>query len=499
MALLACTKHPNDFPTACALIDFSSRAVKFIRESTQSNNRNAVITTITVRKGLDVPLVGRPQPHVETAGPCAQCTIYPGDFSFARTRAVITENQPVRRGDILFYDRKNEHLKVRAPFAGRIVAVVSGARRVVEKIVVEPSSEKMVSHDLRCIAPATISRLSADEIIAHWCDTGALALIEQRPYCVRADPAMRPKSVFINGMNTAPFHPDFTALVGGSEAYYQAGLDALARIAPGRVFQCLDGRAKNLPKFATESQSVSTYYFVGPHPSGNTSVHIYYLDPIKPGDIVWTVRAAGVIALGYALLEGTLPPTRVVSLGGPAVLPDARRHYRVYFGQPISSLLQKRVAEGEIRCIAGDVLSGRMAHGEESIRLHDEGFTVLHEGRERRFLGWIMPGLDQFSRSSSFLSWWFRRGDSWPIDTNMHGSLRAMVLTGLHDQYLPMNIMADFLIRAILARDYGEAIKLGLLEVAPEDFALPAFVCPSKMDLMSIVRRGLRAAQEEGF
>ncbi len=62
-----------------------------------------------------------------------------------------------------------------------------------------------------------------------------------------------------------------------------------------------------------------------------------------------------------------------------------------------------------------------------------------------------------------------------------------------------MNIMVDYLVRAVLAHDTDEAVDLGLLETAPEDFALCAFACPSKMDLVDIVRKGLQEVEEEGL
>jgi Na+-transporting NADH:ubiquinone oxidoreductase subunit A len=62
-----------------------------------------------------------------------------------------------------------------------------------------------------------------------------------------------------------------------------------------------------------------------------------------------------------------------------------------------------------------------------------------------------------------------------------------------------MRINVDFLVRAVLAHDTDEAVQLGLLETDPEDFALCSFACPSKLDLVSIIRRGLDEVEEEGF
>jgi Na+-transporting NADH:ubiquinone oxidoreductase subunit A len=84
------------------------------------------------------------------------------------------------------------------------------------------------------------------------------------------------------------------------------------------------------------------------------------------------------------------------------------------------------------------------------------------------------------------------------MGTNRHGAVRAMIVTGLYDRFLPMNIRLDFLIRAVLAQDWEEAIALGLLELDPEDVALAAYACPSKIDLVGIVRDGLARLAAEG-
>jgi len=43
-----------------------------------------------------------------------------------------------------------------------------------------------------------------------------------------------------------------------------------------------------------------------------------------------------------------------------------------------------------------------------------------------------------------------------------------------------------------MAEDFDLAEELGFLEVAPEDFALATFVCPSKMEMIGIIEKGLK-------
>jgi Na+-transporting NADH:ubiquinone oxidoreductase subunit A len=97
------------------------------------------------------------------------------------------------------------------------------------------------------------------------------------------------------------------------------------------------------------------------------------------------------------------------------------------------------------------------------------------------------------------VSSWLPRRKPWGLGTNLHGEERAMVLTGNYDKVVPLNIMVDYLVRAVLAGDTDEAISLGILETAPEDFALCDFICPSKIEVQEIIRKGLRQIEEEGI
>ena len=79
----------------------------------------------------------------------------------------------------------------------------------------------------------------------------------------------------------------------------------------------------------------------------------------------------------------------------------------------------------------------------------------------------------------------------------MHGGHRAFVMTGLYEKVFPMNIYPMQLFKAILAEDIDQMERLGIYEVAEEDFALCEFVCPSKTEMQSLVRKGLDLMKQE--
>ena len=72
-----------------------------------------------------------------------------------------------------------------------------------------------------------------------------------------------------------------------------------------------------------------------------------------------------------------------------------------------------------------------------------------------------------------------------------------MIMSNEYDKVLPMDILPEYLIKAIIAGDIDRMEELGIYEVAPEDFALCEFVCSSKMELQRIVREGLDMLRKE--
>jgi Na+-transporting NADH:ubiquinone oxidoreductase subunit A len=60
-----------------------------------------------------------------------------------------------------------------------------------------------------------------------------------------------------------------------------------------------------------------------------------------------------------------------------------------------------------------------------------------------------------------------------------------------------MDILPEYLLKAIIAFDIDKMENLGIYEVAPEDFALCEFVDTSKIEIQKIVREGLDMLHKE--
>ena len=151
-----------------------------------------------------------------------------------------------------------------------------------------------------------------------------------------------------------------------------------------------------------------------------------------------------------------------------------------------------------VRLINGNPLTGRVCSVDDFVGGHTSEITAIPEGDDNdEFLGWIMPRINQFSVNRSYFSWLAGKSKEYVLDARVKGGERHMIMSGEYDKVLPMDIYAEYLIKAIIAGDIDKMEQLGIYEVAPEDFALAEFVDSSKLELQRIVREGLDMLRKE--
>ena len=73
-----------------------------------------------------------------------------------------------------------------------------------------------------------------------------------------------------------------------------------------------------------------------------------------------------------------------------------------------------------------------------------------------------------------------------------------MVPIGSYEQVMPLDILATFLLRALIVEDTDRAQALGCLELDEEDLGLCTFACPGKYEYGPMLRRNLERIEKEG-
>lgn len=456
-----------------------------------------------IKKGLDLPISGVPEQVVEDAPPVDRVGIIASDYVGMKPRWEIQQGDTVRRGDLLFEDRKNAGVRYTASAAGTVVAVNLGARRALQSVVIELNEREQAGQTtdedhaaFEAFTGKPLAELDADAVKALIVESGAWTALRTRPFNKVPAIDAKPHSIFVTAIDTEPLSVDVEIALEGRLEDFQAGLEALTQLTDGTVFLC---RAPGAAISGGSIPRVRIEEFDGPHPAGLVGTHIHLLDPVSRGKTVWHIGYNDVADIGELFRTGRLPVTRVIALGGPAV--KQPRLLRTRVGAHLGTLTDGQLAEGEARVISGSVLSGTTAVGDIHGYLgrYSRQVSVLLEGRAREFMGWLMPGFNIFSIVPTFLSALFKdEGQRFDMTTDTMGSDRAMVPIGTYEEVMPLDIVPTYLLRSMVAGDLEKAEQLGCLELAEEDLALCTVVCPGKYDYGPILRETLSTIEAEG-
>ena len=455
-----------------------------------------------ITRGLTLPIAGEPAAAVEDARPARRVALVAADYVGLRPTMRVAVGDTVARGQLLFEDKTMPGVRYTAPAAGTVRAVNRGARRALQSVVIEPSRAEREGRapeaaDFRSWSGRHPSGMTESEVRDVLLESGQWTALRARPFGRVADPAARPRSIFVTAADTNPLAPDVALVLEGHRGPFERGLEALARLTAGPVFVCT-GPDQRFEPPATASGQIRHEVFEGAHPAGTVGVHIHTLDPAGRGRVVWHVGAQDVIAVGRLFETGVLDVSRVVALGGPPV--TRPRLLRTRTGASTAELLDGEVdGAAERRVISGSVLSGRAAMGDAHGYLgrYHQQVSVLAEGREREFLGWLRPGLDTFSTLRAFAAR-LTPGRRFAMTTSTHGSPRAIVPIGMYERVMPMDLLPTPMLRALVMHDVERAEQLGCLELDEEDLALCTFVDPGKTDFAPHLRRVLDTLRAEG-
>jgi len=435
--------------------------------------------THTIRKGLNLPLIGAPVAQVEEVAFSSSFALSPDEFTGLSPKLAVKEGDAILAGQCIFHDKKDPRIQITSPVSGKVKQIVRGEKRKLLQVLLDADGTTQYESFGKGMPK------SADEVKSKLLASGAWSLLEMRPYGRLANPDDSPKAIFINGMATAPFATEASIALRGKEDAFAAGLQALSMLSP-QTHLCLDS-AESFPAL-TQAKGVTIHRFQGKHPAGNTSVHIAAVSPINKGEVVWALSAQDVAIVGTLFTTGEYRCDRVVAAGGSGFTNP--RYFRLRGGMNLETFFQSEVKNGLFRYISGSVLTGQSIGANGYLGINAQQITVIPEGQGTDFLGWVLPGFGKFSVSRTFFSFLSPK-KQYDLTTKLHGEERAFVVTGQYDRVFPFDIYPSQLLKAVWAGDLERMEALGIYEVVPEDFALCEVICTSKQPLQKMVREGL--------
>ena len=438
--------------------------------------------TIRIKRGLDIPLGGTPSQEVTQDRQTKLFAIYPDDYPGPVWKAAVKPGDRVEAGAPLLVDKSTGRVFLVSPVSGVIKEINRGERRHICYI----SVEKTVDEENPVIGSL---RDNAEDIKEALLASGLWAMMRQRPYDIVPEVEVVPRDIFVTAFDSAPLAGDL--IEAEDSKWLEEGFKALSTLTSGSIY--LGKR----PEQKIDSKIAKIYNFEGPHPAGNVGTQISAIKPVNTGETVWTVDAMTVVRIGKLCSAGEMDFSTLVSVTGPIV--KNPHIVKTTIGAEIKGLLEGFLnSDKGLRIISGNVLTGVKVSADGFLHYPYRQITVIEEGDNAdEFMGWASMNPGKYSVKRNFPA--FLRGLSKPFDfdARIKGGKRAMILSGEYDKVFPFDIYPEYLLKAIIAKDIDRMEKLGIYEIAPEDFALPEFVDTSKQELQKTVREGLDYLRKE--
>ena len=447
---------------------------------------------INIKKGLDLPISGAPDQSISEGKPVRHVALIGFDYNGMKPTMEVKEGDRVKRGSLLFTDKKTEGVRYTSPAAGVVKEINRGERRVFQSIVIEIDGDE--AETFARYSEADLASLERQQVVDNLVESGLWTAFRTRPFSKVPAIDSAPHSIFVSVMDTNPLAPDPVVIIKEQGEAFSRGLQILSKLTNGKVF--VTGKpGSDVP--VPQSDAIQVAQFDGVHPAGNVGTHIHYLDPVSLNKTVWSIGYQDVIDIARLFETGELPVDRVVAIGGPKATKP--RLVRTRIGASLDELLKDEVAtDGELRAVSGSVFGGRRGTGPCAyLGRYANQVTVLEEGNKRQFMGWLSPGANKFSIMNIYLSK-LVGGKRFDFTTTTNGSERAMVPVGVYEKVMPLDILPTQLLRSLIVGDTEVAQKLGALELDEEDLALCTFVCPGKYEYGPILRENLTRIEIEG-
>lgn len=270
---------------------------------------------ISIKKGLNLPILGEPVQKIEQEHKADIVALIGPDYVGMKPTMMVKEGDEVKIGQKLFEDKKNPGVFFTSPAAGKVMELNRGHRRAFQSVVIGVSSnEEHVNFD--SFSQKDINAWDRDGVKRLLIESGMWTALRTRPFSKTPAVDSTPEALFINAMDTNPLAPDPAFIISNDIQAFSDGVQILSKLTDGKTYVCKEGGKK------IDLQSggnIVVKEFKGPHPAGNVGTHIHFLHPVNYNKRVWHIGYQDVIAVGRLFKTGKLFLDRIVSLAGPMV------------------------------------------------------------------------------------------------------------------------------------------------------------------------------------
>jgi len=157
---------------------------------------------IKIKKGLDLPISGKPEQSITKGNEVSKVALVGSDFKGMKPTMLVQVGDKVKKGQALFGDKKTDGIFFTSPASGVVKEINRGARRVFESIVIDVEGDD--EETFKSFSAAELSALSKEQVQEQLIQSGAWTAIRTRPFSKVPAPGSKPSSIFVSALDTHP-------------------------------------------------------------------------------------------------------------------------------------------------------------------------------------------------------------------------------------------------------------------------------------------------------
>lgn len=436
--------------------------------------------------------------------------VSPRGVTGLKPKVVVKEGDKVERGQLLFHDKRREHIRFTSPAGGTVKEIRYGARRSLEAVVIALDETNEPTKSFGATERSALPGFGRDAVIERLVESGLWSRLisfpgwtvaplpgeKLPPANEHAEPEDAPsvRSLYVAALATEPHQPEPAVAMEGNEELFAAGLEVLRQIPTKNTFVMTSKGGKKLPSEAVGVTGVQQRVLDDKYPAENVGLHVYYTEHLGKKEVAVGVSLEDVIDIGHLFLKGTLRAQRTYAVAGNAA--KDKKHFTARAGLCVKDLVGALPSDTEVRLIAGGLFTGRKVSAEDFLTASERSVQVMVEDRRRiPFAFQARLGFDKLTLNRVWGAAFFP-GEEREASTSNFGEERACVQCGHCIDVCPIELMPNLVFKAALEKDIEKMEKLFIRDCV--DCGLCTFVCPSKIELGQHIEDGKSLIAKEG-
>ena len=144
-----------------------------------------------------------------------------------RPTMAVNEGDSVKKGQLLFENKRLPGVRYTSPASGKVIAVHRGAKRALLSVVIEVAGDEEERFEQHTrTAPDQLSREQVRETLVA---SGLWTALRTRPYSKVPVPDSTPHSIFVTAMDTSPLAADPQVVLREHEDDFARGSDHIGQ------------------------------------------------------------------------------------------------------------------------------------------------------------------------------------------------------------------------------------------------------------------------------